>query len=114
MIIQNLPNESMAATVEACLKELAGCLALQSERIFNDLVLRRQVLKEFTPRGGETNCEWESTGCFYGRPIQRMRPFYTGRDNEKKRKNGEKICEKYYETYKKNKLSGGLMALWIS
>lgn len=43
-------------------------------------------------------------------PKQRSRPYYEGRDGSRNSRAG--ICNKYYDTYKKQKLTRGLMAFW--
>jgi hypothetical protein len=121
MIIQNLTaNEPQLSTiVEPRLKALALQLALQSKRVFTNLTLRCRVIKEANVnehRGGQHR--WEVTSCFYDRELERVRPLYEGRDNDGHVSNrhatqdSEQVCQKYYETYKKDKLTGGLMALW--
>lgn len=114
MIIQNLTADEprLGAVVEPRLKALALQLALHSRRIFQDLTLYRTVItprNTLAHRGNER--KWEITGCFYGKDLERVRPYYEGRDNDKSPQS-EQLCQKYYETYKKEKLTGGLMALW--
>jgi Kyakuja-Dileera-Zisupton transposase len=116
MIIQNLRaahEPRVAAMLEPRLKVLAHQLALQSQSVFRDLILQRTVIIQGNPNahGDHHQREWEITGCFYGRELQRVRPFYEGRDNDKSVQ-AEQVCQKYYEIYKKDKLTGGLMALW--
>lgn len=122
MIIQNLTLDEprLSTIVTPPLKALALQLALQSRRVYTTLTLRRTVLREANSmdayRGGER--DWEVTGCFYARDLKRVRPFYEGRDTEGRStdgiEQGEQVCQKYYETYKKDKLTGGLMALWCT
>jgi len=118
MILQNLRNNispELIELIETQLKPLALQLALESRRVFEQLKLNRTVVIQADVnqyRRGPR--EWELTGCFYGRELQRLRPFYEGRDVERlnARASRDQICQKYYETYKKEKLTGGLMALW--
>ena len=97
--------------VEPRLKVLALQLASQSTRIYQDLVLYRTVISQGhirVHRCGKR--EWEITGCFYGRDLKRIRPYYEGLDDDKSTQN-KTVCQKYYEPYKKNTLPRGLMAL---
>jgi hypothetical protein len=120
MILQNLTDNEhhLSEIVSPRLQALALQLALQARRIFSDVVLHRRVVKEASvERFRGVQREWEVTGCFYGRDLERVRPYYEGRDSSDGHDNdgcvtGEQVCQKYYETYKKDKLTGGLMALW--
>jgi hypothetical protein len=118
MIIQNLTADEphLSAMIAPPLKTLTLQLALQSKRILTALTLHHGTLQEVNTDayqiGGR---DWEVTGCFYGGDMKRVRPFYEGRDAEEcsidKHQQDEQVCQKYYETYKKDKLTGGLMAL---
>lgn len=61
------------------------------------------------------------TGSFYGRPRIRNRPQYTALRSDNKRERGAVTetggaigCNKYYETYGKKGLTGGLMVAWCT
>ena len=120
MILQNLTHDEprLSEIVSSRLQALALQLALQAQRILTDLVLHRNITREVNAeRFQGARREWELTGSYYGRGLKRVRPFYEGRDSNNGRDNdgrvaGEQVCQKYYETYKKDKLTGGLMALW--
>ena len=114
MILQNLTDQvELAPRIHLCLQKLAHALTLQAEIVLKDLILRRKILKEGRVEDLFEEQNWEITGSCYGRSMKRMRPFYEGRDGSRKEKNtDDQICQKFYETYKKEKLTGGLMALW--
>lgn len=113
MILQNLKDQvELAPRVHLCLQKLAQALTIHAEFVYNDLNRRRQIIREGR---AETVVEenWEITGSCYGRSMKRLRPFYQGRDGTKKEQStDEQICQKFYDKYKKEKLTGGLMALW--
>ena len=114
MILQNLTkNQQLKDHVEPCLRNLAKALADRSELTFNNLISQRQVVRS-TPVENETVHvrQWETTGACYSTPRQRLRPFYEGRDSGVAQNRNTDICNKYYDTYKKQKLTGGLMAFW--
>lgn len=61
------------------------------------------------------------TGCFYGGPRIRNRPDYPNLKSDKKTERatvtesgGSIGCNKYYETYGKKGLTGGLMVAWCT
>ena len=63
--------------------------------------------------------DWRISGVCYGSRQIRIRPKYTnirhdglGEDKLQIHNNGDSQCGKYYETYKKAGLIGGLMVLW--
>ena len=116
MVFRNLqsPQESHAV-VEAMhniLRPFCRLLASRARNIFDDLVLRREVILASMLNPCDDD-NFEETGCYYGKPPCRARPFYEGKDiaNEKSIKD-EGTCRKLYSTYTKNNLTGGLMALW--
>jgi hypothetical protein len=112
MLIRNITNEETAALVEPRLKQLARALADQSEKFLQQQMSHREVIKATEV---DTNLyhadEWRSTGAYYGKPKLRLRPFYEGRDGSKRddTRKEEQTCNKFYETYKKQKLTGGLV-----
>jgi Kyakuja-Dileera-Zisupton transposase len=112
MILQNLSDQGIALRVHLALRSLGLALAVQAELVLKDLILRRKIIiDEREDLVNEQN--WEVTGSCYGRSMKRIRPFYEGRDGSRKERcTDEQICQKFYETYKKDKLTGGLMALW--
>lgn len=115
MIIQNLTTETLMQLVEPCLRQLAKALADRAELVLNNLISERTVPNPGHDIDDETDLldKWETTGAYYGRSRQRLRPFYKGRDKDSGSRNKrEDICNKYYESYKKQKLTGGIMALW--
>ena len=118
MILQNLTNsEELRDRVQPCLQKLAKALADRSEFVFNNLISQRHVVKSTPIIEDEGQlCEWQRTGAWYGMLKRRSRPYYEGRDGKAKNaaENNQvnDVCNKYYETYKKQKLTGGLMAFW--
>jgi len=94
-------------------RELASLLAKRSKDVFENLRDSRRVIHEteVVESGDE---DWRQTGCYYGKPPCRLRPFYEGRDVEPKSSNitEDGTCRKFYATYGKKNLTGGLMALW--
>ncbi|KAJ3773143.1 hypothetical protein FB446DRAFT_642170, partial [Lentinula raphanica] len=65
---------------------------------------------------GESN-DWEMTGCCYGMPVIRRRPKYPGIVNDGQvdvNKDRGGTCSKYYESYGKRKLTGGIMVCWCT
>ncbi|KAJ8079455.1 hypothetical protein PM082_013793 [Marasmius tenuissimus] len=69
--------------------------------------------------GTPFNDDWKQTGCCYSLPQIRQRPTYPklkgdgGLDNTKTAERGGK-CAKYYSTYGKHRLTGGIMAVWCT
>ncbi|KAJ3846330.1 hypothetical protein EV368DRAFT_52947 [Lentinula lateritia] len=60
---------------------------------------------------------WETTGCCYGMPQIRKRPKYPGIVNDGQvdvNKDRGRTCSKYYESYGKRKLTGGIMVCWCT
>lgn len=115
MIFTNMQAETgeVIRILHDTLRPLSKVLATRARNVFEDLILRREVIfsKTFNPPSGHD--DFEKTGCYYGKIPYRARPFYEGRDimNEKS-SNEEGTCRKLYSTYTKNNLTGGLMALW--
>ena len=106
MIFINTPTHFTDSTE---LRNLSGILANRAQVTFNDLVDNRST--HDTPPYSFR--EWEDTGSFYGRPPIRYPPFYEGRDNDKAVDAAETgRCKKYYSTYGKRTLTGGIMAIW--
>ena len=95
------------------LRPLSGVLATRAHLMYQDLVQKRDIIRNTHERPTYTPREWEDTGTFYGRPPVRYRPFYEGRDDDANIDSSEKgACQKYYSTYEKQTLTGGLMAIW--
>ena len=99
MIIQNLTTNEprLGAVIVPRLKALALQVAFHSRRISQDLTLHHTVITQRNAgvhRGDER--EWEITGCFYDKDLERARPYYEGRDNDKSPQ-GRQLCQKYYE-----------------
>jgi Kyakuja-Dileera-Zisupton transposase len=119
MIIQNFKevNANVKETVETRLKPLALQLAARSKEVAGNLISHRTVVLEANAPQIWDPHEWELTGCFYGRGLRRVRPFYEGLDSPEGEigdlnRHTTHLCQKYFETYKKDRLTGGLMALW--
>ena len=110
MIFLNTPAD---CTDSPELRNLSGLLANRARLTFNDLLNNRDVIRSTHEKPPHSFREWEDTGSFYGRPPIRHRPFYEGRDNDKAVDAAETgRCKKYYSTYGKRTLTGGIMAIW--
>ena len=96
------------------LRLLSGTLAQRANVVFHHLVHDRETVIEPLQSSPPTLPRyWETTGCYYGRPAVRYRPYYEGRDSDKSVDTAEsEVCRKFYSTYTKQSLTGGLMALW--
>jgi Kyakuja-Dileera-Zisupton transposase len=95
------------------LRNLSGVLANRAKVSFDDLVQNRDIIRNAHEQPSYSPREWEDTGSFYGHAPLRHRPFYEGRDNDATVDSAETgSCKKYYSTYKKQTLTGGLMAIW--
>ena len=95
------------------LRQLSKTLALRAELTFNDLINKRDIIRTPSQPPQSSLRDWEETGSFYGHPPIRHRPYYEGRDDDQNIDASESSqCKKYYSTYKKQKLTGGVMALW--
>lgn len=95
------------------LRRLSGTLARRATLIYNDLVNNRDIIRTSSQSPQYSPRDWEDTGSFYGHPPIRHRPYYEGRDDDKiidRAESGQ--CKKYYSTYGKQSLTGGVMALW--
>ena len=116
MVFRNLQSpqepQEVVDIVHKSLRSLCAILAMRARNIFDDVVLRREVLHT-TTLNSLGDDDFEETGCHYGKPPCRVRPFYEGKDaSDKKSIKTEATCRKLYSTYTKNNLTGGLMALW--
>ena len=115
MIQLNLGNDAASRDVEALLRVICGVLARRAEQVFEKLKDSRKWVKKPPMNWEAANSEldWERTGCYYGKPPFRPRPFYEGKDTEVTGNfKDEGSCRKLYTTYGKKALTGGLMALW--
>jgi len=105
------------------LRRLASALADRARNVYDHLVESRVMIDEGNDEAvdeqnsddGTVN-DWSVTGCYYGKPYVRYRPFYEGRDEETvddaAGKEVGSSCKKYFSTYSKDKLTGGLLAFW--
>jgi hypothetical protein len=110
MIFLNTPAD---CTDSPDLRKLSGVLANRATLTFNDLVNTRDIMSSTHENPPSSFREWEETGSCYGRPPIRYRPFYEGRDDDKQIDSAETgKCKKYYSTYGKQTLTGGVMAIW--
>ena len=95
------------------LRRLSGTLAHRAILTFNDLVNNRNLVHIPLQPPQSLPRDWEDNGAFYGHPPIRHRPYYEGRDNDKNIDASESgQCKKYYSTYGKQTLTGGVLALW--
>ena len=95
------------------LRQLCGILAQRANVVFHDLIHQREIIMEpLQPPPSPPPRHWETIGCYYGRSPIRHRPYYEGRDSDRSIDDDEsRACRKYYSTYTKQTLTGGLMAL---
>lgn len=95
------------------LRDLSKVLATRARLMYENLVHDRDIVRNTQEPPSYSSHEWEDTGSFYGHPPIRHRPYYEGRDNDTEVDSAETgTCKKYYSTYKKQTLTGGLMAIW--
>lgn len=114
MVFRSLPRGKTPAD-QPELRQLCRILADKARDTFNSFINNREVVNESnedTP--GTISDDWKVTGCFYGRPPVRRRPFYEGRDDQdsvpKPDGKGKEGCNKYYSAYRKaTTLTGGLL-----
>ena len=61
-----------------------------------------------------TSEDWKKTGSCYGRSPLRRRPKYEGIDEKDTVREGPEACrcQKFYNTYGKQKFTGGIMTFW--
>jgi hypothetical protein len=68
------------------------------------------------PPGAPSVNDWRTTGACYGKPKLRTRPKYIRVPHdgltEDKLERSDSECGKYYSTYTKASLTGGLMVFW--
>ena len=116
MLFRNIDCQTeIGQTVDRKIREVYGLLAQRAQSIYEDILHSRNVILQSRPLHSMDKFEFEDTGCYYGRPPYRNRPFYEGRDVESVANvNKEGSCRKLYSTYGKKTLTGGLMALWCS
>lgn len=113
MIVRN----SDLLTMLPELRPFCGTLATRAETVFKSLVERRTTIKTTSDSPpAPVGRSWEETGCYYGRQPVRYRPLYDGRDNQATFDGADDrdACRKFYSTYTKRTLTGGLMALWCT
>ena len=96
------------------LLRLCGTLADRAQSVFNQLVTKRKIINATSERPPAADRVWEETGSYYGRLPLRYRPYYDGRDDSKAFDNADNAnsCRKFFSTYSKRTLTGGLMGLW--
>jgi hypothetical protein len=106
--------QEVIVNMEAVLRPLCNVLAKRAQTVYHDLISRRTVVVDpATSMLSSDATDFEETGCYYGKPPHRIRPYYEGRDVDNERSiTDDGTCRKFYSSYKQNNLSGGLMALW--
>jgi hypothetical protein len=97
------------------LRSFAAYLADRSQAVLDGLRHNRQtggISIECT--SPVTSEDWQKTGSCYGRPPLRRRPIYEGVDEKDTVREGREAgrCQKFYNTYGKQKFTGGVMAFW--
>lgn len=94
-------------------RRLAGWLASCAEDVYARLAQHDPAPPQNLPAES-----WQSTGTYYGLPAIRRRRVYTklrydaqplDRDEDEM---GD--CNKFYKTYSKNNLTGGILVLWCT
>ena len=115
MIFLNVPHSNSAQFFGiAELRHLCGALARHATAVFNHLANGRIIVRQplETPPT-PTPRHWETTGCYYGRPPVRYRPYYEGQDSDKSQDSADpEAYRKFYSSYTKQNQTGGLMAMW--
>lgn len=101
--------------VPLALQHLADWLSRRAYQVFVFLS-EKNVLQNPSESSQDQEQDWRTTGVCYGKPTIRVRPCYKnikhdGYGEDKLEKN-ESECGKYYNTYKKARLTGGIMVLW--
>ena len=120
MIFINTPNTSNTLSLgdqelinAPELRRLSRILAHRAIVTFNNLVNNREFIRTPLQPPQSLPRDWEDNGAFYGHSSIRHRPYYEGRDDDKNIDASESgQCKKYYATYGKQTLTGGIMALW--
>lgn len=108
-------HKSEGSSIPLEIRNLAGWLAERAHQVFTNLgqhdpgQIEQDISKE----------NWQQTGTCYGLPAVRRRRVYpklrydtqplSDRDAEEM---GD--CNKFYKTYSKNNLTGGIMVLWCT
>lgn len=101
--------------VPSGLQLLADWLSRRAYEVYSDLE-KNNVQFEPASLSNPLESNWHTTGVCYGTPPIRVRPHYSqipgdGLGEDKLEKE-ESECGKYYNTYKKVRLTGGIMVLW--
>ncbi|KAK7015569.1 hypothetical protein VNI00_019063 [Paramarasmius palmivorus] len=99
------------------LRLLARWLMIRAETVYNKLAQHDPAPPRLIIESPDQS--WDQTGTCYGRPAVRTRCTYPGikkdgsvLDKQDKGSDGSGDCNKFYKTYSKNKLTGGIMVLW--
>jgi hypothetical protein len=94
-------------------QNVAGWLAARAEDVYG-----RLAQHEPGPILQLTSEPWEKTGTYYGLPEIWKRRIYSKLryDNHTLDRDAEEMgdCNKFYKTYSKNNLTGGILVLWCT
>lgn len=94
------------------LRNIAGWLASRALDVYNRLAVHEPAPVDIMiPQG-----DWKKTGTCYGHPAIRRRRIYAKlrHDTQRLDRDAEQMgdCNKFYKTYSKNSLTGGIFVLW--
>ncbi|TFK63217.1 hypothetical protein BDN72DRAFT_735812, partial [Pluteus cervinus] len=103
--------EWVASRVETVLEELVNNTGTAPNKLAtsSDTNTQLATLRE--------NADWRKTGSCYSMPEIRSRPRYPGLRHDQKQESGGSRgakCSKYYSTYGKQRLTGGIMGVWCT
>lgn len=114
-IFRVLPRAGQAVIMPEQLVLLADWLSRRAHQVYS------RLSQHDTPQPNPylISPDWRISGVCYGSPPIRIRPHYTSipddglpEDKLRNQEMSDSECRKYYETYKKASLTGGLMVLW--
>ncbi|KAG6909020.1 hypothetical protein DXG01_002293, partial [Tephrocybe rancida] len=110
-VINSHRNEG--SDIPTCLRKTASWLATRAYKVYTDLAQHEPApIAELDPE------DWEATGTYYGLPAIRTRRAYPRlrHDSSILDRDAEEMgdCNKFYKTYSKNRLTGGILVLWCT
>ncbi|KAK7043581.1 hypothetical protein VNI00_008192 [Paramarasmius palmivorus] len=99
----------------AALRVLAGWLASRATEVYMRLARHDPSPPNYNLQSAASQ-DWYKTGTYYGLPAVRSRRRYAklNHDGSTLDRAAEQMgdCNKFYKTYSKNNLTGGIMVLW--
>ncbi|KAF9230279.1 hypothetical protein BU15DRAFT_83840 [Melanogaster broomeanus] len=100
-------------TIPPELRRLAGWMAARASAVFSALAQHDPGMVTVSPAE-----DWHKTGTYYGLPAIRRRRVYSKLkyDTQPLDRDAEEMgdCNKFYKTYSKNNLTGGILVLWCT